>query len=224
MGFYVAQPEDTNNAIQEYINQFNDSRFFLDKKSRLLDTFVNSLKTIPITTGETFYRGRLLDEGKSNYESKDLQAPPENLVGVGRLNPRRIRYLYVTEHDYTAAAELRPWISAVVGIATAIPKYDFEVLDFVPTQEERERKNSYKRQLSEMFSRPVRPNIADVEYLATQSIAEYVKQRGIGGIRYQSAVDPKGVNYCLFDPECMEITFSHYLQINNVEYGITKAP
>ncbi|KOY12737.1 RES family NAD+ phosphorylase [Paenibacillus xylanivorans] len=221
---YIAQPEDTDMAIQEYIDQIKERRFFIDKESRLLDIFISSLNTFNISKEDVFYRGRILDEGKTEYTDSELHAPPINLVGVGRLNPRRVRYLYVTDTAHTAAAELRPWISAVVVVGKAIPKRELKVLNFVPTEEEKNKEKSYRRQVSQMFSQPVRPNISDVEYLVTQSIAEYVKLKGFDGIRYQSAVDSKGVNYCLFDPESMNIENSHKLKINHIDYGISEAP
>src|SRR5690606_36224815 len=171
-----------------------------------------------LDTARIMYRARILDEGEQKYSDDDLLAPPEKIVGVGRLNPRRIRYLYAAESDRTAASEMRPWINARITIATVKPKQLIKVVNFVPSEEEKSRLNSFKRQISERFSAPIRSNISEIEYLPTQAIAEYLKTRGFDGIRYQSAIDPNGINYCFFEPDCFDIKISHDLKLNAIHY------
>lgn len=108
---------------------------------------------------------------------------------------------------------MRPWRKAVLTIATAKAKEAINVIDFVP--KDTESPDSFKRIIGELFSRPVRPDISEIEYLPTQCIAEFVKRNGFAGVRYESAVNQGGVNYCFFDPECMEIRISHRVEVTH---------
>lgn len=218
--FYVATPEDTDEVLKEFWDSFKTSRYFINSNTTLLSQHIETIMKTPyiVEPDKVLFRARILDEGVDQYSDPDLTAPPEKYVGIGRLNPRRIRYLYAAEGDKTAAAEMRPWINATIVIATVTPKKQMNVIDFVPTEEEKNRPNSFKRQISEKLSAPVRPNIADIEYLPTQAIAEYIKLKGFDGIRYQSAVDPDGVNYCFFNPDCFDVTVTHKLELKKIDY------
>lgn len=220
MEFYVATPEDTDRVLKEFWDLFKTSRYFINSNTTLLGQHIETIMREPyiVEPDKVLFRARILDEGVEQYLDSDLTAPPEKYVGVGRLNPRRIRYLYAAESDETAAAEMRPWINSTIVIATVTPKKQLNVVDFVPTEEEKTRPNSFKRQISEKLSAPVRPNIAEIEYLPTQAIAEHIKLKGFDGIRYQSAVDPDGVNYCFFNPDCFHITISRELRLNKIKY------
>lgn len=77
----------------------------------------------------------------------------------------------------TAVTELRPWINAVVTVADVKAKRSLKVIDFVPKDTDNE--SSFKRIIGELFSRPVRLDISDKEYLPTQCIAEFVIRDGI---------------------------------------------
>ncbi|MPY18870.1 RES family NAD+ phosphorylase [Paenibacillus glucanolyticus] len=117
------------------------------------------------------------NDDKDFSKNKELAAPPEHLVGIGRLNQRGVRYLYLADTAKTAVTELRPWINAVVTVADVKAKRSLKVIDFVPKDTDNE--SSFKRIIGELFSRPVRLDISDKEYLPTQCIAEFVIRDGI---------------------------------------------
>lgn len=39
---------------------------------------------------------------------------------------------------------------------------------------------------------------------------------GYDGGRYASAVNPRGINYCMFDPNCMSIKISYKVLVTSV--------
>ncbi len=48
---------------------------------------------------------------------EQLGAPPAQLAGHGRLNPRGIPYLYLASDELTAISEVRPWKDAELTLA-----------------------------------------------------------------------------------------------------------
>ncbi|HWO74639.1 MAG TPA: RES family NAD+ phosphorylase [Bacillus sp. (in: firmicutes)] len=226
---YSATPSDTRQQWADFVNKFKTRRFFVDEEEILLKHHVTQIirdNVYPISHAETFYRARINREDNTSFKNEDLEAPPEHLVGNGRLNQRRVRCLYIADHPKTAIAEMRPWRKALLTVAEVRLKSTItdpiNVIDFVPKTTDSP--DSFKRIIGEFFSRPVRPDISDLEYLPTQCIAEFVKRNGYAGIRYESAVNPGGVNYCLFDPDCMEIKISHEIEVTYVIVESQKAP
>ncbi|MCC8433455.1 RES family NAD+ phosphorylase [Brevibacillus sp. M2.1A] len=214
---YVATADDTKKQWDEFVNGFKTQRFFISEDETLLKNHVSQIihdNLHAISKGKKFVRARINNEGKDFSKNKELAAPPEHLVGTGRLNQRGIRYLYVADIAKTAVAELRPWINAVITVADVKAKRNLKVIDFVPKDTDNE--SSFKRIIGELFSRPVRPDISDIEYLPTQCIAEFVKRNGYDGVRYASAVNPGGINYCLFDPDCVSVKISHKVLVTTI--------
>ncbi|GAB7058252.1 hypothetical protein JCM16163A_50010 [Paenibacillus sp. YK5] len=214
---YVATASDTKKQWEEFVNEFKTRRFFVGENEVLLQNHVSQIirdNVYTINRGKKFTRARINEKDKDFIKNKELAAPPEHLVGVGRLNQKGIRYLYIADTTKTAVAELRPWINAVITVADVKAKRSLKVIDFVPKSTDNE--SSFKRIIGELFSKPVRPDISDLEYLPTQCIAEFVKRNGYDGVRYASAVNPNGINYCLFDPDCMSIKISHKVSVTTV--------
>lgn len=205
---------------KDFVNRFNQDRFFVNEEHEVLKMIDELLKTpYKLDMNKIYFRARINDEKGRLFSDDEMAAPPVSKVGNGRLNPKGISRLYFSEREYTAIAEMRPWITSEVSVANCTPKYELNVIDFVPTPSEKGKIHSFRVVLSEEFSKPVNPYMSDIEYLPTQCIAEYIKNRGYAGIRYSSAVDPKGINYCLFDPKSMEIKASHFKEVTSVEYG-----
>jgi hypothetical protein len=131
---YVTNSVDTRKQWDEFVEKFKTRRFFVDAEETLLKHHVAQIirdNKYAISRGEKLIRARINPEGKDFNKNKELAAPPENLVGIGRLNQRRVRYLYVANLEETAVAELKPWINAVVTVAEAKAKRKLKVIDFV---------------------------------------------------------------------------------------------
>lgn len=220
---YIGTPSDTREQWNKFVNEFKTRRFFVSEEDTLLKHHIRQIindNVHPINVGAIYFRARINDDGKDFSNDEELDAPPEHLVGIGRLNQRGVRNLYVADHPKTGISELRPWRNAKVTVAEARALETINVIDFVPKNTDSQ--DSFKRIIGELFSRPVRPNISDIEYLPTQCIAEFVKKNGYGGVRYASAVNPGGINYCLFDPKCMDIKISHKVVVTTIDVDSEK--
>lgn len=134
------------------------------------------------------------------YDEEGSFVPKDNNVVVeGRTNPALIKYLYTAESPYTALAEVRPYINDKVSVAEIGVLEEMKIVDF-----------SYKRYtesktLEDMlllcimtdFAQPI--NINKHEYIPTQYIAEYLKNLGYDGIRFNSSLHKCGFNITIFN-------------------------
>jgi RES domain/HEPN/RES N-terminal domain 1 len=169
-----------------------------------------------VSAGKRYYRARLrVLEGRVGFEplpAKEMGPPPPTRTHAGRANPAGIPYLYVAEEEETAVAEIRPHIGAVITIATVISKTDLKVIDltncpFVTSPfghanlTDELRKAAILRILNDELSKPIEPDIADIEYLPTQYLAEAILDAGYDGILYASSVVKGGKNVVFFDAD-----------------------
>ncbi len=139
-----------------------------------------------------------------------MGAPPEWKARAGRGNPSGISYLYVSDEEATAIAEVRPYLGAKVSIAKIESQSTLRLVDVArnrkvfspflePYLEEVLEAFQMLQILNEQLSRPIAPDDAELDYLPTQYFAEVVRDRGFDGIRYQSAVSTNGTNVMVFD-------------------------
>jgi hypothetical protein len=174
----------------------------------LFEVFGSLLGEVYKKDDRKFYRARINEEGK-NFEIKDMQKPPSNIVLNGRANPIGIPYLYVTSNAETAIAELRGYKGELVTVIEFSIK---ENLDFFNL---RDPKNTispfekiddiefiykhmpYLNLLGNELSKPVVPSKANLEYLSTQYLCEMIKHIGYHGIIYKSSI-AEGDNYVIF--------------------------
>lgn len=218
----VTNASDTREKWGAFVNNLKSRRFFISKDEPFLRDHIQSIinqNVVEIKEGQILYRARINEDGR-DFQDNELDAPPVDKVGNGRLNQRGISYLYVADSPSTAIAEVRPWLSAVVTVAEVKLLESIRVIDFVP--KEKDGPKSYKRIVGDLFSRPVSPYSADLEYLPTQCIAEFIKIQGYDGIKYTSSLYPGGINYCLFNPKIVSVKISHKEKIDRIEYQSSK--
>jgi len=156
-----------------------------------------------------FYRGRV-SRDRTKLGEEEMGAPPPGLTRDGRANPLGIPYLYVASDTETAICELRPHPSEVVCVGR------FEVIEELALVDLRNPKRTISpfrigedelrrvyghisglSQLGEELSRPILPRAAELEYLPSQYLSEFIKRCGFDGLIYRSAMGP-GTNYALF--------------------------
>jgi len=178
---------------------------------RYLDLFEADLKS------HTWYRGRrqprtIGDATPPVFKADKMGAPPpERVLRGGRANPPGIAYLYLTSSIETAIAEVRAEPGDHVCIAKVRLTNDFKLFNANPPRgcidpfgiedlhsvvEQR----SLIHEFGQWLSRHVPDETHEVDYLATQYLAEYVLSKGFDGIVYPSAMS-KGENLVLFNPE-----------------------
>ncbi len=148
--------------------------------------------------------------------------PPEGVpVGEGRSNPKHIKYLYMSEEPTTALFEVRPLLFDSVNLAQIVVNSELKVANISVDINDSSQKEKTKEMLvmgyiQGAFSKPTN-NVED--YLPTQIIAEYVKSLGYDGVRYNSSLYRKGVNYTIFAYEKCEAIASQEFRIE--DYKIT---
>ncbi|HLF18437.1 MAG TPA: RES family NAD+ phosphorylase [Candidatus Omnitrophota bacterium] len=209
---------------QLYLGLKNRNRFVLEGTAQKfvngLVKFAQSNRTTRITTNQHFFRARINPE-QSFIDNKalpksEMSAPLPNKANAGRLNPEGIPYLYLGSSEYTAVAEVRPWVGAAVSIAVVTLQRDLKVVNVTtenmgePFNPQQAKINSpgaeftWKEFISYSFSIPFQPN-DNMNYIPTQYLAETFKAAGFDGIKYASSLDSNGYNLALFNPDLTTI-------------------
>jgi hypothetical protein len=204
-----------------------------DPKDWLPDYLPEVAELVP--AGKRYYRTRLKAiQGEACFEPLPVgqMGPPLPIqTRAGRANPAGIPYLYVAEEEETAVAEIRPHIGAVITIATIVSNHDLKVVDltncpFVTSPfghadlADELRKTAILRIFNDELSKPIEPDIADIEYLPTQYLAEAILDAGYDGILYTSSIVKNGKNVVFFDANKFVIEDTRLLSISGqkIEY------
>lgn len=187
-----------------------ENRFTLtEEPSRfveLLIDYAKKHKAVHLPHNTSLFRARINDRNRDAFSLDKMGAPPADLAGHGRLNPRGIPYLYLASDKITAVSEVRPWVGCDVTVAEFRLVGDCEFVNFskvhfinVPADEEFEGSEfTWRELITWMFSAPFDPR-DDTAYIPTQYLAERIKGAGFAGIIYDSALNPGGYNVTLFN-------------------------
>lgn len=223
------------------------NRYVLDKQwKEFIDTilFTAKKREIPLNKGTVLVRARigshyeekedLNGELKIEYgplHCKDLAAPPIDKAIDGRINPRGISYLYLSNHEETAILEVRSWIGQDVSVGyfeisnnlrcidTSSDKlFPYFCLEKNPPTLPQETIEKYVwSSINESFSRPVSLKDQHINYIPTQYISECFKMAGYDGIIYKSAYTEKGYNVVIFNPENAKLKGARVFQITSIK-------
>ncbi len=150
----------------------------------------------------------------------------------GRANPKGIPYLYLATHQETAVAEVRPWIGSYVSLAQFQLNRTLRVVNCVsehrslfmysvePDPEVREQ--VVWQDIDRAFSQPVTPSDNTADYMPTQALAEFFREKGLDGIAYGSALGP-GHNLVLFDIDAAALVNCGLVQIESIKFSFSDA-
>lgn len=167
--------------------------------------------THEIFPDERLYRARISDAPLS---SDNMGAPPCHLASAGRANPVGIPYLYLSKDIDTCIAEVRPSNAHQIYVSEFFPKSELSILDltnprkaFSITQFEETQASETLRlielleKLSRELSKPILPNRSEIDYIPTQFVCEFIKNKAnLRGIAFKSSFDKK-TNYVFFYPD-----------------------
>ena len=145
---------------------------------------------------------------------KELKAPPPVKAKEGRINPRGISYLYLSNSVETALLEVRSWIGQEVSVGYFEITKDLKCVDtsqdkkgmFIYLGKGMPKLSPSKKEeyvwggINNSFSRPVRSEDEAINYIPTQYLSEVFKNNGYAGIVYKSALTEEGYNIVIFDP------------------------
>jgi hypothetical protein len=150
--------------------------------------------------------------------AKELGPPPPKTAKSNRLNPAGISVFYSALELDTCIAELRPpvgdhVISGEFRFTRSLQIMDFTKFSALPITESpfhpeyrtMRLRQKFLKQLVDEVSQPILPGDTNLDYIATQVIAEYLATRRdptIDGMIYKSAQCPEGKNLVLFNHAC----------------------
>lgn len=145
--------------------------------------------------------------------------PKEVKASAGRANPKYVKYLYVAESPTTSMFEVRPFIFDAVNIAKIQVNEPLKIANIAVDLNLSSNKNAtmgihIMGMIQGAFSKPT--NNAD-DYIPTQIIAEYIKNLGYDGIRFNSSLHSGGVNLPIFNYEKCEVISSQDFRIENIK-------
>jgi len=208
-----------------FFNADNTSgKLFFDNLSKLLPELKQSY-----SKGKLFYRARIVEcrtgHCELNYDAfeafskEELGAPPVWKACDGRVNPKGISYLYLSDSRRCALAEVRPNISSLVAIGEGAISKDIKLISFAKQNETllSQEDRSFYELLKRVFSAPTNGQLS-TEYLPSQVIAEFIKLKGYDGIEYISAQEKHGTNITLFDTSSWSATGSRLFEVSDIRY------
>jgi len=221
-----------------------ESQSFINK---VIDTTAKRVRILP--KGTTLWRSQLdytlrtesiTDEnGKEvdTYETEgphppDRMMPRRDRATEGRVNPKGIPCLYLSDDRDTAMTEARPWIGSYVTVSQFQVLRNLKVVDctldskpvvsatILGEQPKPAVVEAFAwRAINNAFSKPVTRNDDIAEYAPTQVLAEAFRSAGYEGIVYGSRLG-KGKTVALFDTQAAKQINAFLFQLEklNPEY------
>ena len=216
----------TNEAISwemfkftcKHFNRFFDLGGLNSSREKLLSNlkkiFYNMNATIH--KEETLFRARKWDatinKGFDEIDLlKELGPSPLKKSGNNRMSPAGISYMYLSDCEDTCLAEINAQSNDKIIIGKFVTIRELEILDL--SQETQIKPvsiysedynhdenwiNEFVKNFSEEISKQINENDKELDYVATQVLAEYIRKIGFNGIKYESSLEREHFNYVLF--------------------------
>jgi hypothetical protein len=215
------------------------NRFFfqheldLDRLKALFDTYLEADLS---RFSNTIYRARI-QSSNLVIPANQMGRPPADRAKNGRANPVGIPYLYAASSSDTAIAETRPHPGDLVSVAryTVIPSLRLlnlinpkkTISPFGVDDEDKLAALRYDLEflchLGSELSKPILPRVADLEYLPTQYLCEFIKNSGYDGVIFQSSIS-EGVNIALFDDSKVQVQEVSQYEVTQLRYENRQVP
>lgn len=189
------------------------NRFFFQHEldlDRLKALFESYLETDTSDFTDQIYRARIQTDD-SVIQLDEMGRPPASQVKNGRANPVGIPYLYAASTAETAVAETRPHPGDVLTVAKFRVTKQLKLLNLIhprktisPFEVNESELSTLRHDLTFLchleneLSKPILPRVADLEYLPTQYLCEFIKNCGYDGVLFKSSIS-NGLNIALFE-------------------------
>lgn len=232
--FQVNYPEGKELWDEFRIELKETNRFFFETKFWIkLNRFDDLFFDLVVKKGEIqsrWYRARIQKNGM--WCDSEMGMPPIGLAKAGRANPVGIPYLYLGSSQKNVINEVKPQVGNKVTIAnfslsetvriidlrnpkTKLSPFSLDQIDDVAELRE---DVSLIEVLNSELSKPINREKADVDYLPSQYLCEFIKRRGYDGVVYRSA-SGYGANLALFSEnlaklECGKTVSTEVTKIN----------
>lgn len=194
-------------------------------------------RTVALPAGTVLYRARPgfdgSAEGPRPFAGRAIGPPPPDRVRPGRANAEGKIVLYCADQEDTAVAEVRPALGEYVSVAQAEVRKNLGILDLAsdpdPPNPFTDETVRYWIEFAELLTafalqlaKPLRSRDDLRDYVPSQKLAEAIEKTRVAGIRYTSAMNPRGTNVVLFEPTVVEIGPSRLVEV--VETRVTYRP
>ena len=158
--------------------------------------------------------------GFEGFNSEESSAPPSDKASAGRCNLPHIPHLYAAKDMHTEVAEVRPYISDVVSIATLSTNRPLKLIDFYYNLGNNDWiEDEFFWAISSEFSFINKGN--EKEYFATQYLTMLIKNMGYDGIQFKSSLVFDGINYVIFDKDACTPISSKLYNIPSIKYELS---
>ena len=176
--------------------------------------------------------GTYIDDFPGPYKPERMK-PLKGRAKEGRVNPKGIPCLYLSNKRETAMSEVRPWVGSLISLGFFKTRRSLKLVD-CSVHHASGRKIYFKEPLAKgradavwthidrAFSEPVTEQDDVAEYVPTQIVAELFKSAGYDGIVYKSAFGEDGYNIALFDAADADLTFCALYKAKSVEWNFTE--
>ena len=214
----------------KYFNRYFDLGGHKSSRAKILSSLdgIFSDMAVNLPKGTTLFRGRLYTvQTGSTVENinllKEISPPPPSMSRNSRMSPAGTSYTYLASDTDTCLGEVHAQSGDNILVGKFITKKKLRVLDLsvVPSYrvtscfspEYDHSKNwlgDFVEHFKEEISAPIPDEGKDIEYVATQLLAEYIRKKGFHGIKFKSSLHSGGYNYVLFCSVNPYITDSYH--------------
>jgi len=179
-----------------------------------LEVFRDSIRNsyIELNKGNIYYRAQngYLENDRKKKEpyKKERMFPLKRQAKEGRINPKGIPYLYLTESIENALYEVNSKYKSYVSVGRFVLKRNIRVvffynllLNFWPemiSSDKESPSTTVWNDINQAFAKPIKNNDQTAEYVPTQVFAEIIKDEGFDGILYMNSYY-ECYNLCLFN-------------------------
>jgi hypothetical protein len=214
------------------------NRFFfrhdldLDRLRALFDSY---LAIDASEFSNLIYRARI-QPSDSAIPLNEMGSPPAVQAKNGRANPVGIPYLYAASTPETAIAETRPHPGDLLSVAQFKVTAPLRLLNLLhprktisPFEIDESELSALRHDLAFLchleseLSKPILPRVADLEYLPTQYLCEFIKNCGYDGVVFKSSIS-SGANIALFDDSKVRAETCTQYEVTNLHYEQVQLP
>jgi RES domain-containing protein len=188
------------------------------------------------------YRSQIGDEKEQGHGLEiyvkfghERMKPLARKASEGRANAKGIPYLYLADDKNTSMAELRPHVGQNISCAEFHVVRDLKLIDcfkltkefsraeliFAPPQSQEDISNAIWMKINNAFTRPITNDDSSSEYVPTQILAEFFRDRGYDGIRCKSNMGD-GHNFILFNLNDADVKDGELMQTKNIAFTFEK--
>jgi len=216
--------EEMQKSWDDFCEKLRHENRFFPESSFNFKILAELLKVLSSKTEEQLlFRARFSTE---KMPSSEMGKPKPIDATIGRMNPRGISYLYLSEDPNTALAEIRAIAHDSVSLGKFRIQESKKILDLTKQSigSPFEYGSRFRRIMeysgflfwfATELSKPVNYSKADLDYIPIQYICEFIKKQGFHGIRFKSSVTD-GINLTLFDNTGCECIDVEYIQVHKV--------